>query len=462
MVEFSNDKILDYKNEILKSCEEIIKIKSIVDLDKTTDNEPFGKTCYEALEWIIKKGEELGLKAKICKNHKAGYVEYGEGEDHVAVVTHVDVVPVAKDWDSDPFELIEKDGYYVARGIADNKGAAVISLYCLKALKDSGVLGKHKIRCIFGSGEEAHCEDISAYFQEEPLPIMSFTPDSDYGICNAEKAILRMKVSQKHSEDSIIKSFQAGTVMNAVPDTAKAVIVSVECDFEAIKNNALKCNGNFEFNKTAEGLEIISKGKSCHAMNPEKGFNAAAALVNLLVTSLGENKVGEFCSFVEKYLGFETDGKSLGLKCNDEVSGDMTVNLALMQLNDGIFSFALDMRLPVTVDIKKVQEKAKSIFSTLKNSTVEIINSVEPLYIPADAKLIRVLNDAYKKVMEKDADIYSCGGGTYARQLRRTGVAFGMSFSDNKVHEKNECVKVEEFWLHAQICLQAMHDMMMA
>ncbi len=461
MGEFSNNSILTYKEEILEACRELIKIKSVVDYSKSSSEAPFGPLAYEALEWIIKKGEELGFEAKVCKNRKAGYVEYGEGDTYVAVVTHVDVVPTGNGWDSDPFGLIEKDGYYVARGIADNKGAAVISLYCLKALKDSGVLGKHKIRCIFGSGEEAHGNDIDAYFQEEVLPVMCFTPDSDYGICNAEKAMLRMKVSQKHSETSVIKSFQAGTVINAVPDTAKATVEITDDDWTNIKKYATQCEGEFEFDEIDGKLQITAKGKPAHASNPEKGFNAAVALVHLLAVALGKDKIGEFASFIDKYIGFETNGTSLGVNCSDEISGEITVNLGIMQLKDDEFSFSLDMRLPATVDIKKVQEKAKSIFSTLKNSTTKIINSVEPLHVSKDNKLIRVLNDAYKKVMQKDADIYASGGGTYARQLRGTGVAFGMAFSDNKMHEINECVKVEEFWLHAQICLQAMHDMIM-
>ncbi len=54
--------------------------------------------------------------------------------------------------------------------------------------------GKRKMRVIFGAGEEIASDDLKMYFKQEPMPVMAFTPDSDYGICNREKGILRVKI----------------------------------------------------------------------------------------------------------------------------------------------------------------------------------------------------------------------------------------------------------------------------
>lgn len=83
------------------------------------------------------------------------------------MLTHLDVVPAGNNWDSLPFELTRKDGRLYGRGVADDKGAALITLYCLKALKDAGVEGKNTLRAIYGTDEEKGMKDMETYFENE-------------------------------------------------------------------------------------------------------------------------------------------------------------------------------------------------------------------------------------------------------------------------------------------------------
>ena len=48
------------------------------------------------------------------------YKKFGEGE-HLCFAGHVDVVPAGKGWDSDPYKLVERDGYLYGRGTQDMK-----------------------------------------------------------------------------------------------------------------------------------------------------------------------------------------------------------------------------------------------------------------------------------------------------------------------------------------------------
>ena len=49
---------------------------------------------------------------------------------------HTDVVPVAgQPWESDPFEVVEKDGRLYGRGTADMKGGIAVMLHALLALE---------------------------------------------------------------------------------------------------------------------------------------------------------------------------------------------------------------------------------------------------------------------------------------------------------------------------------------
>ena len=48
------------------------------------------------------------------------YKKYGEGK-HLCFAGHVDVVPAGDGWDSDPYKVVEKEGYIYARGAQDMK-----------------------------------------------------------------------------------------------------------------------------------------------------------------------------------------------------------------------------------------------------------------------------------------------------------------------------------------------------
>jgi succinyl-diaminopimelate desuccinylase len=48
------------------------------------------------------------------------YKKFGEG-DHLCFAGHVDVVPAGESWDTNPYKLVERDGYLYGRGTQDMK-----------------------------------------------------------------------------------------------------------------------------------------------------------------------------------------------------------------------------------------------------------------------------------------------------------------------------------------------------
>ena len=67
----------------------------------------------------------------------------------------MDVVPSGdeSDWLTPPFEATVKDGWIFGRGVQDDKGPSMAALYAVKALLDSGVEFKKRVRFIFGTNE---------------------------------------------------------------------------------------------------------------------------------------------------------------------------------------------------------------------------------------------------------------------------------------------------------------------
>ena len=385
-------------------------------------------------------------------------MQLGEGGKLCGVLSHVDVVPAGNNWSVIPFALTERDGRLYGRGIADDKGAALVNLYCLRALKENGAAGKNTLRAIFGSAEETGMSAMKGYFETQPLPDMAFTPDSDYGICYAEKGILHLRVSTPFNEAKVLSQFHSGKAVNAVPDLAYVMLDSSGYDEQLLMRLADAGEGSFEFNYTIDGLMIISRGKASHACEPQKGKNAAALLIDLITHAYDVHDIGALCSFIDYAINCETNGRSLGLKMSDSVSGELTVNLGIVHIEGNTAEAYIDIRYPVTVkgDYIIRQFKAVAEYSGLD---VEVIHHDKPLYVEKDSPLIRELSAAYESVMGEKPSMYTTGGGTYARKLGGRGVAFGPHFEGDPInmHNADESVDKENFFKHAQICLEAMY-----
>lgn len=196
-------KIVQQEQEILKKVEELSgeMIQTIVEMVKIDSVEgeaqpdaPFGKGVKQALEAALCVAERLGFDTVNVDNY-LGYAVYGQGEDYVCAVGHLDVVPEGTGWKQPPFSGYMQDGVIYSRGVLDNKGPVFSCLYALYALKQLGIPLQHPVRILFGCDEETGFEDIKYYLTKEKPPIMGFTPDCKYPVVYAERgrAVVRIQ-----------------------------------------------------------------------------------------------------------------------------------------------------------------------------------------------------------------------------------------------------------------------------
>ncbi len=451
-------KILKYREDIIKDMAKLVAIPSV--RGEASEGMPFGKECADALKLALNMANNMGFATKNVDGY-AGHAEYGEGDEVAAVVAHVDVVPAGEGWDTDPFTVVQKGNLYFGRGTADDKGAAVVALYCLKALKDENVKAKRRMRVIFGAGEETGSNDLEMYLKSEEMPVMAFTPDSEYGICNREKGILRLTVTDKKNDSEVIKEFVSGTVVNAVPSKAVALITCSEEEFTKLQKTAQESKGEFRFEKTDTGIRITSIGTASHAMQPQEGFNAATHLVALLSQVFSYDRLGGFVRFLNERIGTELDGASLGICQSDKESGPLTLNVGLLNIGEDYASAGIDIRYPVLSNGDKIFSKI-SEYADQYGLDATVLGHTKPLYLPENSAFISLLKDSYAEVTGQQTNVYSTGGGTYARAFEGRAVAFGPFFPDEpdrRLHNTNESIDIDRFLLHAQICLEAMYRM---
>ena len=446
------DRILEYWDDIVADLKAMIAIPSVA--VEAEGDYPYGKNCARAIDLAMELGNKYGFKTKNV-GYYACHSEIGEGEENAVIMAHLDVVPEGEGWDSDPYTLTERDGFFFGRGVCDNKAPAIIALHCLRAIKDAGIVGKRKLRVVLGSGEEVGMEDMQRYFASEQIPTMGFTPDAAYGVCNCEKGILHFTVESKN-DSSVVKSFYGGTVVNAVPYKAEAEIVCSDFEYDVLAEAAYKL-GDFNVTRTDGGCHILSNGIAAHGASPSLGKNAASHLIDLLYSVFG-NKIGSVLTFAYNKIGLTCDGSKMGVACEDAPSGVLTFNLGIVKVSGDNAEFSIDIRYPATLDGKEIITKIKS-----EVANAGLIYSKEsgeaPLYLPADGKLVQLLKSAYEDVSGNTCNVFSMGGGTYARQMRGNGVAFGpcLGRHPQREHNCNETFCIEDMKEHARICLEAMY-----
>lgn len=445
------ENIRKYEKDIINDLSKLIEIESV---SASGTEKP-----EEALAFMLERAQELGLKTENVEN-KAGHIEYGTGKKLCGVLTHLDVVAAGDGWNYPAFKLTENNGRLYGRGVADDKGAAVAAMYCLKALKDNGIDG-NKLRLIMGTNEEVGMDDIKTYFENQPMPDMAFTPDSNYGICCCEKGILQIEVYDEAPEGNTLTEFIGGNAVNAVADKAYALLDCSETEDQRLLRLADAKDGNFELKYTIDGLMVISRGESAHACEPEKGFNAITHLIKLLTATFGYAPMGKLCAFLDSMIGDELNGRSLGLKMRDKISGPLTVNVGEIYIAGNTSKVRIDIRYPATMDGVKVVERLGSA-ANIEGLRLKVLNHNKPLLVREDSKIIEILKQAYQNVTGEEAKLYSTGGGTYARELMGRGVAFGPVFPDDScfLHKENESMDKEKFLKHCEICLEAMYQML--
>ena len=154
--------------EEVAALQGVLRIKSVECLGE--NGTVYGQGVADCLDYVLKLGASMGFAPRNVDG-RCGYLEYGEGAELVTVLGHLDVVPEGTGWTYPPYGAEIHDGRIYARGAIDDKGPMMAALYALKAVKESGIALKRRVRLLFGLNEETGCACIRHYVEKgEELP----------------------------------------------------------------------------------------------------------------------------------------------------------------------------------------------------------------------------------------------------------------------------------------------------
>ena len=441
--EFIENNLENFK----KDLGELVSYHSVL----SDDEAPFGSENRKVLDAALKMMEEKGFRTENV-DYYCGYGEVGKGEEVIGILAHLDVVPEGDGWDSDPYQMIEKDGWVYGRGVSDDKGPAVASMYAIKYLLDTGYPFKRRVRLILGCNEETGSACIRHYVEKKGHVDMGYTPDGGFPGIIGEKGMVGGLIT---TDSSSILELKGGDASNIVCKNLTCVLKKGSVDKEKMEtyfnNHGVGCRWEED-----ENITITLTGKAAHASTPDNGINA----INHLFEALYEAGMDDvLVTYMHKYFGLDLHGERLGMEeLKDELS-DTSINLGVANTKEGRITISLDMRFPVKSHVEDVMK----VLSVLNEEKVwfEAGRGVEPLYFDKNNPMIKALKKAYEDVTgDHESEMEVIGGGTYAKAIHNC-IAFGADFGGEEVHmhDANEKLNLESVRKQIEIYIEAIRNL---
>lgn len=381
------------KNYIETHLDDMIKLESILTSHQALAPENNGDGEWEkacALEKYLVENGITDIKHYDCPDERVSSKKRpniiatvpGKNQDYnIWICTHLDVVPVGELslWNTNPWEVVEKDGKIYGRGVEDNQQGLVSSVLAALAFVKNNIQPEHNIKLLFMADEEVGSKYGMHYLIKNHLDLFS-------------------------KEDRIL-----------IPDGGDPEGKTIEVA-----------------EKNIIWLKFHTKGKQSHGSRPDLGINAHLAGCEL---ALKINDMENYFSktdelFEPPYSTFQPTQKLQNVEGVNIIPAD-DIFCADCRVNP-CYSLK-EVREEVNKRVKEIEEKY--------NVQVEVseLQSEESIATSVDAPVVKELANAIKEVHGIDSKCIGIGGGTVAAALRNLGYnCVVWSTMDSVCHQSNE------------------------
>lgn len=412
--------IEDFKPQMIQEIIDLVGFESIH--GRKEEN----KAC---LHHFLRRAQEMGFRTNQTKDDDVGIVEYGKGEETLGILVHLDVVDVGDldKWTFGPFRGRVQEGFLYGRGTVDDKGAAVMCLYAMKALAKQVPEERltRKIQLIVGTSEEGHWTDMEHFKEQFPAPTFGFSPDGEFPIYNIEKGYADLVFRFPHDEtrEPKITSLIAGDSPNTIPSKA---LLQLE-----------------------NGRVYLAEGVSSHSSTPESADNAILRLCKTLCREMEDPY--DFAKFLTDHL--TQDGLPIDIALDDgtnqwngEYVGSTTATPTVLFIENEEVFLNLNIRHKVGTKENDII-KAFAPFADQYRYTVSIREYLDPMIVSRDLPFLKVMNQVHEEYgLEGGFEV--AAGTSYAKSMDRF-VSWGpIPLSDPAcAHIEDERLSVETMLL---------------
>lgn len=440
------EKAKSYQESFLKDLNTLVEVESIRDDASAKEKAPFGTNCRKALDLMLDMATKDGFKTKDIDGY-AGVVEYGEGDETLGVLGHLDIVPIGEDWTKEPLKVTLNDGYIFGRGVMDDKGPTMAAYYALKMIKELNIPLKRRVMLIMGCDEESGMDCMDYYVDHAEIPQMGFVPDANFPVVYGEKGGLHVGL---HSEDhTVIEKLVAGSRPNIVIGKADCYVKEMSDEQKSLFKFYCESNQIVGDITEEDGLmKMHVDGVFAHAANPYNGVNAALHLLNFVGSAYNDILAQDLYSILKDW-----QGKPLSINIDGMYMSFLTMSTGLVTIENGKTDILVDIRYPNDTNAQFIMSQFERVCSELQSNIVPTMESdSKPLFVDPESKLVKDLMSVYRKYT---SDTFSCpvtlGGGTYARKFENF-VSYGPELPNEQIetdqfvggcHQRDEGIKLE-------------------
>ncbi|MHC4661738.1 MAG: M20 family metallo-hydrolase [Planctomycetota bacterium] len=307
----------------------------------------------------------------------------GENTDRtIWVMAHVDVVPPGPRelWDTDPYEVVEKDGKLYGRGVEDNQQALVAGFFAVKAMLECGLKPSYNVGLLFVADEE-----VGSKFGVDWL----------------------LKNHEIVNENDILLVPDTGSPDGSLIEIAEKSIVWLKC---------------------------IVKGKQSHGSRPEQGNNALRSGAKLLLSldrAFHEKWRDTDPLFDPSESTFEPTKKDANVENVNTIPGE-DVFYFDCRLLPGVSIEDVEEIARVEADRIENEYGVNITFETPQRQKAAPPTSVE-------SEVVQRLSRAIKETRDIEAKPVGIGGGTVAAFFREAGIPAAVwGTLEETMHQPNE------------------------
>ncbi len=421
-------------DEYQKLLAEFVSIKSI-----STDDQ-FRPEIDKTVSWLVNLFKTNGFQTEIYKGSNSNPVVFAnyihvQNKKTVLIYGHYDVQPAKKEdgWESDPFQLNEKNNRLFGRGVVDNKGQILIHIYSiLELIKDKKL--KYNVKFLIEGNEETSNEDI-----EEIIKSKRDKLSCDYVLISDGEIIgdhPTVETSLRGGGNITIKyktaqtNVHSGIFGGAAPNAATEIITLLA---KLLDHHGVKIeNFNSEVDKVDEKQIESLKSLSQIAPDPIENTGMKRLLIN------------------EKHEFYIKTGLLPTIQITSLKSGYMDSGYANIVPNTA--EVKLNLRTVESQDTKKVIAAIKQfvIKTTPDYVSVEISHTpgYPPIKLNTNTQIYNQIRLLLKDIYLKEVLSRPVGGGipivtVFKEVLNRDSILVSLANSDCNMHGVDENFKLD-------------------
>ncbi len=452
-----------HRQEMVEDICRLVRIESVSDTPQA--GMPYGVGPAAALNTAMEMARDMGFAVTDYDGYVAA-IDMNDKTTQLDILAHLDVVPGGDGWTvTTPFVPVEKDGLLYGRGVSDDKGPAMAALYAMRAIKELGIPLSKNVRLILGTDEECGSSDIAYYYQRESEAPMTFSPDADFPLINIEKGrvhgVLTATWTDEHTLPRII-SLHCGDRPNIVPQSAEATVLGLAAAVVLPISKVLSAETGIRYHltDTGEGLKIHAEGIGAHASTPYLGNNALTGLLDLLcrLPLQADSTMRRLRTLQELFPHGDFYGRAADMDCRDALSGDTTMALTVLHLENGTLRGEFDSRTAISAVRSTTAEPLSRRLKA--GGIIPDFHYTAPHHVSAESPLVQELLRCYEMYTGQEGTPLAIGGFTYVHDLKN-GVAFGCTMPgfDTRMHGADECMHIDTLLLSGQMFAQAIIDL---